>query len=69
MAWFDKSEDEYDDWMTWGKPENGSLLREYCYAECSSCRSNLYTLIEFKELTPVNIAEVGFIADAPEGLL
>jgi len=58
MAWYLPCDGEFDDWMTWGKPKNGELVCERCYADCDSCHCELTVLIEFKNLVPVKVSKI-----------
>lgn len=65
MAWYDVYSEEYIDWMTWGKPINNQPVTEYCHTSCMSCQRDLYSLIEFQDITPVKIIEIGLKEKSP----
>ena len=45
----------------------GKYVTECCYADCELCHADLFAIIEFFELTPVAVAEVGLEEDWPDG--
>lgn len=64
MAWFDRSHDDFDCWMTWGAPTQGPVY-EYCHATCDACGSELYGRVQFDDLRPTQVSEVGLAEDWP----
>ena len=64
MPWF---KDDYESWYThekWKVSEDTAI--EACYSSCSSCKSDVYVLIEFKDVTPVKILEIGKQNEMPQ---
>lgn len=64
MAWFDGDHEDFDCWMTWGIPTRGPVY-EYCHATCENCGSELYGCIQFEDLRPTKISELGLAEDWP----
>lgn len=70
MRWWEKSDTRWSNWIN----ENETLkieeniVKECCYAQCSNSH-DLYAIIVFKDLTPVDIIEIGFEKNWPNDFL
>ena len=62
MRWFLPEADGFADWMTWGKSPDGRV-REVCASKCERCGAKVYAVIEFIDVTPVDVLEVGPVAN------
>jgi hypothetical protein len=65
MAWFAKEGEDYEDWMTYGKPVEGLLPYEFCWGTCPSCGVEFYVRIEFEDLRPIRITEIDLATHWP----
>jgi len=64
MPWF---EDDCDTWYShdeWKVSDNAA--REACYSSCESRKAALYVLIEFKDITPIKIVDIGLEDEMPK---
>lgn len=65
MHWWPKHYRDYTDWREGGEPElmtdDGTV--EYAYADCMSCKAELYAIISYRDLVPISVEEVGLVKD------
>ena len=57
MPWF---ADDPETWITYDEfkiAENKA--QEGCYSSCESCKVEIYVLLEFENITPVKVIEIG----------
>jgi hypothetical protein len=48
---------------------HGDSSLECCYSECTQCKAELFAVIRFRDIAPVELVEVGLEKDWPEGFL
>ena len=66
MPWFSPNETGYHRRQEMMEPCNQLNAREACYSNCTSCAAELYVVIQFRDLTPTEILDIGRESDAPE---
>lgn len=61
MIWWPKSDARWNKWAEGGEPEagTGDSLQECCYAECTNCGAELYSILRFRPIQPISVIEVG----------
>ncbi len=65
MHWFESTDKRYLLWHEYYLVEE-NVAREACYSECKSCNAEIYVMIQFEDITPVKVIEIGLIQDMPE---
>lgn len=65
MAWYAPTEPEFEDWIAWPNPD-AATISETCYAHCQAKNHELYANIEFENVTPIAVTEVGWQSDMPD---
>lgn len=63
MRWFARDSQDYDTWATWGWLLGTEEVREVCPANCMACGAKLYAVLEFVDVAPVRVREVGMESD------
>ncbi len=72
MAWWSRGDKKYTDWranLQINGPSADSEDAECCYTDCPICKSELYAIIEFRDLVPINVKGVGRESEWPPGYL
>lgn len=73
MAWWLLSDPRYFSWCVNNLKMNEIYqfenCEECCYATCSNCNCELYAILRFKDITPVELIEIGKIEDWPDNFL
>ena len=67
MPWFAEHE-RSDPWYIDDSylSSSGSAI-EWCYSECERCNEELYVAIEFIDITPTRVIEIGLEDEMPNG--
>jgi len=67
MRWWREDDARWRPWADLGDShrEDGPI-RECCYAICGHCGANLYSIIEFKNVTPVGVVDLGMEKNWPD---
>jgi hypothetical protein len=68
MAWWPQTHKDFARWQEDsepGQPPHHTL--EACYSKCENCGAELYAVIRFKDLKPIEVVEVGLESQWPEG--
>jgi hypothetical protein len=65
MKWYGAESKEYSQWRNNAHEFIEAGVIECCYAECMQCKSDLYAVVSFEELRPIEILGVGFERDWP----
>jgi hypothetical protein len=68
MAWWPPGHQAFDLWREDsepGQPPNRAV--EACYSECGKCGAELFAVIQFEDLKPIAVVEVGLESQWPEG--
>ena len=67
MRWWPESDPRRDTWAELAAPApgRGDVARECCYARCQAHGHALYAIVEFLDLRPVRVLEVGIEENWP----
>jgi hypothetical protein len=73
MAWWPKSNPEGDSWAITNsvakESQQAETFDECCYASCTNCNSKLYVIVRFRDVTPVEILDIGKEENWPKSFL
>ena len=67
MAWWEPEDQRYRSWAEGSDDLHPGSVVEACYSSCKSCGSDLYAVIEFRDLVPFQTQDVGLEDEWPEG--
>ena len=68
MKWWNENDIRYNEWIVSNQKKiiNSKIeVRECCYSMCASCKSNLYAVIEFSNISPTKVIELGMEEEYP----
>ena len=67
MRWWDRADPRFEAWKDDAKSDtaNPDRMVECCYASCSMCNAPLFALVEFEDVTPIAVGDVGLEEDWP----
>jgi hypothetical protein len=69
MAWWPPTDPRFPEWRVNGRRDDPSADPttdfECCYSECGHCRTELYAVVKFVDVTPTEVLDVGREADWP----
>lgn len=69
MRWWLPAHFRYASWRDGNKIDKKNLAEneelECCYTKCNECLSELYSIIRFVDVSPVEIMDIGFESDWP----
>jgi hypothetical protein len=67
MAWWPRGHRKFEVWREEGEPNQPSeYALEACYSKCGGCGAELYAVIRFQHLKPIEVVEVGLESHWPE---
>ncbi len=69
MSWWPEGHAKFNTWKqgTLIAPDHADNgVYECCYSKCCECHENLYVVLHFEELVPVNVLKVGLENEWPE---
>lgn len=67
MIWWAQDDIRWSQWRDGGLQgdDNADLIYECCYANCEECSADIFAVIAFEPVKPVNVRQIGFEKDWP----
>jgi hypothetical protein len=65
MFWWGPDNPKHSNWLRDGGRPESDIVRECCYADCTSCSAKLYVVLQFRVSVPESVLDVGLEENWP----
>ncbi len=67
MLWWKQGNSRWPEWIAGGQSvrESMHLIDECCYANCTACNAEMFVVITFEAIRPINIRQIGLEKNWP----
>jgi len=66
MRWWSKSHPKFAEWIvSHAVPKEPDSFLECCYGKCSGCKQEIDSVVQFSDVTPVLVKDIGVLDEWP----